>query len=182
MSRRLRTTEVQHLLWVMEQRQSADSRPGWVRWIDGKPLTIGTHSKDPDAAWGRAGRSFAKGYKMHALYGNETVPEGWEIQPMNVAEPEVAARLILLVKGGGYVLGDKAFDSNPLHDAANAVGCQLVAERKRPQAKLGHRKHSLGRLRSMSLLSTEFGRDLYRLRGGPVILFVSGEQGTSFAG
>jgi hypothetical protein len=165
MSRRLRTTEVQRLLQTMEQRMTSGSVPSWVRWVDGKPLTVGTHSKDPDAAWGRAGRGFAKGYKMHTLYGNETVPQSWEIQPMNVAEPEVATRLILLVKGGGYVLGDKAFDSNPLHDTANAVGCQLVAQRKRPNTNLGHRKHSNGRLRSMSLLRTEFGQALYRLRG-----------------
>jgi Transposase DDE domain len=164
MSRRLRTTEVQRLLYDIERPLCSTATWTCLHWIDGKPLVVGTHSKDPDAAWGRAGRGFAKGYKMHAFYGAVPIPDAWETAALNVSEPEVAARLISLVKGGGYVLGDKAFDSNPLHETARAHGFQLVAERKRPWGKLGHRLHSRGRLRSMELLSTAFGRGLYSRR------------------
>lgn len=84
---------------------------------------------------------------------------------MNEAEPEVASRLILSIRGGGgYLLEDTAYDSNPLHDAALAVGYQLVAERKRPKAGLGYRRHSPGRLRSIELLRQEFGQKLYAFR------------------
>jgi hypothetical protein len=165
MSRRLRTTEVQHLLNRMEGHYGALERPGFVLLVDGKPIVVGTHSKDPDSKWGRAGRGYAKGYKLHAIYGRGPLPLAWDVDPLNVSEPEVAARnLSLLEGGGGYVLGDKAFDSNPLHEVACYGGYQLVAERKRPGTGLGHRRHSPGRLRSIELLRTDFGQDLYRCR------------------
>src|SRR4029453_17648716 len=116
MSRRLRTTEVQQLLIRMEGRLAALDRGGFVLLIDGKPLTVGTHSKDRDAHWGRAGRGYAKGYKLHAIYGRGPIPVQWDVAPLNVSEPEVGLRLVSLLEGGGgYLLGDKAFDSNPLH-------------------------------------------------------------------
>ena len=164
MSRRLRTTEVQRLLYVMEQQLLKLRSDGWVTMVDGKPLVVGTHSKDPDSAWGRAGRGYAKGYKLHAVYGSASLPLSWEITPLNIGEPEVAARLIPLLNGGGYILGDKAYDSNPLHDVALSAGYQLVAEAKRPRTGLGHRQHSRGRLRSMTLLGNEFGKALYHCR------------------
>jgi hypothetical protein len=164
MSRRLRTTEVQHLLHLMEQRMIPLQRGGWLTMIDGKPLVVGTHSKDADAQWGRAGRGFAKGYKLHAIYADGPLPLAWEVAPLNVGEPDVAARLISTLGRGGYVLGDKAFDSNPLHEVCWAVGAQLVAQRKRPGTALGHRRHSPGRLRCIELLEHEFGRALYNCR------------------
>jgi Transposase DDE domain len=165
MSRRLRTTEVQRLLSEMEGKYATLERPGFVALVDGKPLVVGTHSKDRDAQWGRAGRGYAKGYKLHAIYGRGELPLAWDVAPLNVSEPEVAARCVSRLEGGGgYLLGDKAFDSNPLHDLASSRGYQLVAERKRPNAGLGHRRHSPSRLRSIHLLHTEFGQDLYRCR------------------
>jgi Transposase DDE domain len=166
MSRRLRTTEVQWLLQQMEQRLAPLADDRWVLLIDGKPLVIGTYSKDGDAAWGRVGQTYAKGYKLHAVYGAGPLPLAWEVVPLNESELDVAARLIpSLQGGGGYLLGDKAFDSNPLHDTALSAGYQLVAERKRPNTKLGHRRHSPGRLRSIELLQTVFGQALYQARG-----------------
>jgi Transposase DDE domain len=165
MSRRLQTTEVQRLLADLERHSAALDGGGWVMLVDGKPLTVGSHSKDPDAAWGRARRGWAKGYKLHAVYDGGSIPAAWDITPLNEAEPEAAARLVLSIRtGGGYILGDKSYDSNPLHDAALAVGCQLVAERKRPDSGLGHRRHSPGRLRSIELLCQEFGQQLYAFR------------------
>jgi hypothetical protein len=164
MSRRLRTTEVQRLLHVMEQRLLQRRQNAWIAVVDGKPLAVGSHSKDPDCAWGRAGRSYAKGYKLHAVYGSAPLPLTWDVAPLNVSEPEVAARLFPALQGGGYILGDKAYDSNPLHDVALRTGHQLVAERKRPCDGLGHRRHSPGRLRSMALLQNNFGKAIYRSR------------------
>jgi Transposase DDE domain len=165
MSRRLQTVEVQRLMALLERRLAALDGGGWVMLVDGKPLTVGSHSKDPDAAWGHAGRGQAKGYKVHAVYDGGSVPLACDVTPLNEPEPDAAARLILSIRrGGGYILGDKAYDSNPLHDAAWAVGCQLIAERKRPQAGLGHRRHSPGRLRSIELLRGRFGQRLYAYR------------------
>lgn len=165
MSRRLQTVEVQRLLADMERRLAARDGGGWVMLVDGKPLLVGPCSKDPDAAWGHAYRGWAKGYKVHAIYDGGSIPAAYDVTPLNEPEPDAAARLILSIRrGGGYLLGDKAYDSNPLHDAALAVGCQLVAQRKRPQAGLGHRRHSPGRLRSIELLRGRFGQQLYAYR------------------
>jgi len=164
MSRRLGTAEAQRLLHVMEQHLVHLRQTSFVTIVDGKPLVVGSHSKDPDCAWGRAGHSYAKGYKLHAVYGSAPVPLAWEIAPLNIREPEVATRLIPALHGGGYVLGDKAYDSNPLHDVASTTGHQLVTERKLPRTGLGHRQQSLGRLRSMALLQNEFGKALYHCR------------------
>ena len=165
MSRRLQTTEVHKLLASMEDQLAALESGGFVMFVDGKPLLVGSHSKDPDAPWGRVRRGWAKGYKFHAVYGPANVPLSWELTPLNEAEPSVAARLISSSRGGeGYILGDSSYDSNPLHDIALANGCQLVAQRKRPDSGLGHRRHSPGRLRSITLLGQEFGQALYAFR------------------
>jgi hypothetical protein len=165
MSRRLRTTEVQKLLAWAEQHLAALQSNGWVKCVDGKPLTVGSHSKDPDAPWGRLRRGWGKGYKFHAIYGVGPLPLAWEVAPLNEAEPQVAARLIpSLRRGGGYILGDSSYDSNPLHETALAMGYQLVAKRKRPGTGLGHRRHSPGRLRSIALLEQKFGQALYAFR------------------
>lgn len=164
-SRRLATTEVQRVLYEMEKRLAVDPRGGLVFFVDGKPLLVGSHSQDPDAQWGRTRRGWALGYKLHAIYGRECLPFEWEVVALNEAEPQVAARLIpALGAGGGYILGDCAFDSNPLHDAALATGRQLIAPRKRPKTQLGHRRHSPGRLRSIELLRGQFGQSLFHLR------------------
>ena len=164
MSRRLGTTEVQRLLHLMEQHLLQLRQGGFVNVVDGKPLVVGSYSKDPDSAWGRGGSGQAKGYKLHAIYGSAPLPLRWEITPMNVSETDTAARLLPTFNGGGYLLGDKLYDSNPLHDVALSNGYQLVAQRKRPQAGLGHRRHSSGRIRSMELLRNDFGTALYRCR------------------
>jgi hypothetical protein len=166
MSRRLGTTEVQRLLYVMERYLiKLHDQGGLVTVVDGKPLIVGSHSKDPDCKWGRVGhRSFAKGYKLHAIYGSAALPLCWEIAPLNAGESEIAARLLPALQRGGYLLGDKQYDSNPLHETALRLGYQLVAERKRPKTALGHRPHSAGRIRSMTLLQNEVGKALYRCR------------------
>jgi hypothetical protein len=163
-SRRLHTVEVQCLLAAMEGKLVPVQRTGWVWIVDGKPLPISGFSKDPDAKWGYATGGFAKGYKLHAVYGASPLPIAWEVMPMNAAEPAVAARLIDRGKFAGYVLGDKNYDNNSLHKTATTCGCQLVAERKRPGTGLGHCEQAIGRLRSMALLQQRFGQALLDCR------------------
>jgi hypothetical protein len=165
MSRRLGTTEVKRLLATMEERMGSMQHAGLVFVVDGKPMIVGSHSKDPDAPWGHVRRGWAKGYKLHAIYGGGCLPLCWEVAPLNEAEPDVAARMIpALTAGGCYILGDSQYDSNRLHDLTLATGRQLVAQRKRPNCGLGHCRHSPGRLRSIALLEGRFGRKLYALR------------------
>jgi len=165
-SRRSKTVEVLRLLTELERLRPARTFE-LALTIDGKTLPVGSHSKDPEAAWGHARRGWTKGYKLHAVCGARPAPQEWDVEPLNEAEPTVGARLIgRLDPGGGYLLGDGAYDSNPLHEVTTAGGRQLLAPRKRPGTGLGHCRHTPGRIRSIEALEgpAEFGRTLHAER------------------
>ena len=166
MSRRLKSASFLQLLKALE-RVWTDHASELALTVDAKPLLVGSHSKDPDAAWARVRRGWAQGYKLHVIFGAAEHPRRWDVEPLNKSEPKVAARLVeSLEPGGGYLLGDAAYDSNPLHRATTAGGRQLLAPRKRPHSGLGHCRHSPSRLRSIELLEGPgaFGRALHAER------------------
>jgi hypothetical protein len=134
--------------------------------VDGKALGVSLISKDPEAGFGRGAGGKQKGYKLHAIWADGPMPIAWGLSPMNTSEKRMARGLIESLPGGGYLLGDIQYDVNYMYDAAAAEGFQLVAQRTASRGKggLGHRRQSAGRLRSIALLQTPFGRDLYRLR------------------
>ena len=139
-----------------------------VGLIDGKPLPVASHSTDPDADFGRGAGCVQNGYKLHTLWHDGHVLPVWDLRPMSIAESVVARRLVAQLPdgGGGYVLGDSAFDTNDLHARCAARGRQLLAPRKRRRAKgLGHRHHHPHRLHAMEMLARASGTQLYKLRG-----------------
>jgi hypothetical protein len=169
MSRRLRSLSVL-LFWAALESALRERLPrpplGLVRSVDGKPLVVGSCSKDKDAKTGRAGRFKARGYKLVAVRRGDEL-EAWTIGPMNLSEPAAAAGLLDRVGGAGYLLGDALYDSNDLAQRAAARGLQLISPRKKPGRGLGHRRHSPHRLRSIELLESDadgFGREVYKLR------------------
>jgi hypothetical protein len=130
MSRRLQDPRVVKLFAALEQRvRSLDvAVDDAVKAIDGKPLPVGGHSKDPDARWGRGVRTWAKGFKFYAVWGERaTLPTVWHVASMHVSEQAAAERMIPQLTGRGYLLGDKLYDVNKLYAAAAAVGHQLLA-------------------------------------------------------
>lgn len=163
-SRRLRSKIVQQLLQDMIEVLSEPMEASWVKIVDSKPLTVGTYSKDKDAKWGKCGDGYARGYKLHAIVGSSPVPLVWSLELMNIHDSKAVEKLIPELSGGGYLLGDSAYDMNRLYDRAYAKGHQLVAPRQRPNAGLGHIRHSPARLRSIELLKGQFGKDLYKQR------------------
>jgi hypothetical protein len=162
MSRRLSSQGVGKLLDDMSRHYVVISAMAtlWVKMVDAKPLPIGGHSKDPEARWGRGVRGPAKGYKLFAIWGNGPMPLTWRVTPMNESELKMAPRMLPDLKGGGYLLGDCLYDSNPLYALARQNNHQLVARRKRPRTGLGHRRHDRDRLRAIQLLQTQFGKRL----------------------
>jgi hypothetical protein len=163
MSRRLRTVGVLGLLERVLARLAEEVPPALVRRVDGKPLPVGGFSKDRDARWGQAVDHKARGYKLFLVWGAGVVPDAWKLGPMNESEPQAAARDLvprLPGGGGGYLLGDGLYDSNPLHAVCDAHGVQLLAPRKQPGAGLAHCDHVPGRLRSIALLETAAPGDL----------------------
>lgn len=171
MSRRLRTRSVQALLNALEKRVIAPQRPGIFWMIDGKPLPISGCSKDRQAGYGRAANCKAKGYKIHALVASDGAIAEWRLAPMNMDERVMAERILRTAPIQGYVIGDKNYDSNKLHQVCDARGdLQLVTPRRYGSKHgLGHHKHAVGRLRSIHLTENpypEFGKQLLHDRGG----------------
>lgn len=164
MSRRLRTPGVRQLLDAVETSLGGAARQWWVQLMDSKPLTVGNCSKDTNATWGRAARALQRGYKLHVIWGPGVLPSCWCIAPMNVGDAPIARLLLAELSGSGYLVGDKQFDSNPLHAAATARGYQVVAEQKRVGRNLGHCPQQPARLRALALVKTVFGKALLAYR------------------
>lgn len=141
-----------------------------IKRLDGKPLLVASHSKDPDATWGRGAGGKAKGYKLHALWGSSVLPERSCVAPLNVDERRLAPRLLRDLQGHGYVLADGNYDSNALFHLASQAGYQFIAPRDTVGAGLSHRHHRPGRLRSIELLERtvmglgQFGPEIFSLR------------------
>jgi hypothetical protein len=166
-SRRLRTPSVLRFLEALESRLRNTRDAELVKIIDGKPLTVGQCSKNGDAKVGRVVGGFAKGYKLHAIWGSRDVPEVWTIRSLNENESPVARQLMLHLTGEGYLLGDRQYDVIALYDAALAHGHQLVVPRNRrkaarPQSLTQHES----RQHAMDMLERPFGKQLYKRRNG----------------
>jgi hypothetical protein len=164
MSRRLRSPAVLALLSAVETHLAGDARHWWVQQMDSKPLVVGSYSKDTNATLGRACKGYARGYKLHAIWGPGPLPSCWCIAPMNQGDAPIARHLLAGLPGGGYLVGDKQFDSNPLHATAAALGYQVVAQQKRAGRSLGHCPHHPARLRSLELVQQPFGQALLEFR------------------
>jgi hypothetical protein len=153
MSRRLRTPSVKQLLDRVEANTLRRDRIApVVTAVDGLPLPIGPHSHDPHATWGRGAGVKDRGYKLHLLLGLPDSILQWRVAALNVDEREMARRMLRDAQCGGYIVGDKNFDSNRLHDLARSHGGQLIVPRRRSHTSLGNGYQSAGRLRSKELL------------------------------
>jgi hypothetical protein len=168
LSRRLKQADAVELMTAVEHQLVVLLGLGrhWIHILDGKPLAVSPISQDRDAAWGRGAGAWQKGYKVHALWNGGPMFTTWALAAMNVSEKTVALQLFRSLPGGGYVLADAQYDANSLYDAAQKEGFQLVAKKTpdRGRRGLGHRRQSPSRLRSIELLETPFGVELYRGR------------------
>src|SRR5947209_794657 len=155
------------LLWrAVEQRlrERSGDHPALAAWLDGKPLPVSGVSKDPDAGYGRGAGTMAKGYKLHTAWAGRALPETWEVTPLNVSEKVVARRLVPQLTAGGYLLADGNYDANPLFDLAGGQGYQLVTPLPRgANPGSGHHYQSPYPLRSIALMQSPFGKQLYHL-------------------
>ena len=140
------------------RRQLPDSD---VKLIDGRGLAVGGCAKDPDAGFGYAAGTRAKGYKLHWTIDHLSgAVDGWLVAPMNYPEPDAARHLIdHLPPHTRYVLGDNNYDRNGLYEQAGfGRGAQWVAPPRRGVAGPGHCRHSGWRLAVQPWLRTDEGR------------------------
>jgi hypothetical protein len=165
MSRRLRQQQTQALGSRLLTLFCGNEMAGRCKVIDGKPLTVSRYSKDREAGWGYAVAGKGRGYKLCMIVSKGPLPLAWHVDSLGVSEQRVAEQHLLpALSHGGFLLGDSLYDINKLYDLAAAHNHQLVAPRKRPQAGLGKRKHSVYRLLSLILLRTQLGKQLYARR------------------
>jgi hypothetical protein len=150
------------------ERLAGSGPPAYVLIVDGKPLLVGTHSKDRDARRGRVSGGFARGYKLHAIWGDRPMPEAWAVTGLSAYEGAVAERLLARVRGCGYLLGDGGYEASRLYDAAAASGYQLVAPPDERGTGAGRRYQSPHRLRALGMFGCpdRFGEQLLAIRSG----------------
>jgi hypothetical protein len=165
MSRRLRRPETIELMTAVEQQLVGLMTLGryLVHIVDGKALAVSAVSKDRETGYGRGAGANQKGYKLHAIWSGGPIPVAWALSTMNTSEKTMARHLIPTLDGGGYLLADVQYDVNYLYELAEKAGFQLVA-RKTKGHGLGHRRQPPARLRSIELLKSEFGQQLYQQR------------------
>lgn len=156
MSRRTRTSAFRELLRVLLEVLQRTRGQGEVLVVDGKPLELSEHTRDPDARTGRGAGHFAKGYKLHLVLdaASQTV-RAYRVRPLNEGETTVAAGMLrhtrTPIRRGCLLLGDKLFDSNPLHEAAHRRGVQLIAPRQKPGTGISAGPQHPNRLESIRM-------------------------------
>jgi hypothetical protein len=149
----------------LSERLRGAGPPAYFLIVDGKPLTVGTHSKDRDARSGRVSGGFARGYKLHALWGERALPEAWSVTGLNEYEGTQAEQLLRQVRGCGYLLADGNYEASRVYDAAAEAGYQLVARPDGRDTGGGHRYQSPHRLRALEMFADGFGWQLLTGRG-----------------
>jgi len=181
MSRRLRTPSVQRLLDKALAFLNPPGSKAPEHWVDGKPLTVGGATKDPDAKAGRGAGMMAKGYKLHAIWACTGVLEGWSVEPLNVSELPVAARMVPTLAGPGYLVGDHLFDWRVLYKLAGERGMQLVVSpEKHGSATPGVRRQNAHRVIGLKLAHMPQGQAMLRRRFGIDRIF--GQMGNTAGG
>jgi hypothetical protein len=169
MSRRTRREDFTRFLGRVGRRLNGKAEPGPVKVADGKPLELPNHTTDRDATWGRGVSRTAVGYKLHAIWSGNPMPDGFAITTLGACEKLMAARMVKYLPGYGYILADSHFDASWLHDLCRYHSHQLLCPRAKPGTGLGHRYVSPHRRRAIDMLEapeavSSFGRDLYNQR------------------
>jgi len=164
MSKRAKSAGVAMFLHALEAILRDTQHPQLVALLDAKPLPVGGATKDRTATYGYAAGVMAKGYKIHAIWAGRSIPEAWEVTPLNVSEVTMAKELVSRLHNGGYMLADANYDGNALSDIAGTQGYQLLAPPGSLNAGKGHHYQSPYRLRGIQLLYDRFGQDLLAYR------------------
>lgn len=160
MSRRTKRTVFAVFLNRVAVRLKGTGPPAWELVVDGKPLPVGKCSKDRDARAGPHGR----GYKLHTLWGDDPLPEQWEVTAAREYEGAVAERLFAGLSGKGYILADGSYEASRLYDAADPTGYQLLARPVKQDTGRGHVYQSPHRAAALRLFADGLGWGLYRWR------------------
>ena len=158
MSRRMREPALLEDLNQLIARLQRRMPPCGALITDGKALSVGAHSSDPDARNGRGRRGFERGYKLHTIIDEGARLIAYRVHPMNEAECTTTRELIESMGRLDYteMLADASYDSNPLYEACSQRGARLIAPRRKPHrsVSLHHRQHP-DRVRAIAQLESD---------------------------
>lgn len=139
MSRRLRTESVQTMVDALNQHYRGRLVHTDEKVLDGKPLTVSSVTKDPDARRGKVQDGWAKGYKLHALVDAGGAIDAITITSLEAGESTVAQQMLQsLSLPDTLVRADANYDSNALYAVVAQTGARLLAPRCKPGTGLGH--------------------------------------------
>jgi hypothetical protein len=169
MSRRMRRGDFDAFLARVGRRLNGRAKQWLLRVVDGKPLELPNHTGDRDATWGRGVSRTSVGYKLHAVWSRNPMPDAFALTTLNVCEKRMAARMLRRVGGCGYLAGDAHYDASWLFDFCHGYFHQLVCPRAKPGTGLGHHYVSPHRRRAIDMLEppaalNPFGPRLYDRR------------------
>ena len=143
--RRVQSPRVVAMIEHVSQRLARPSRPVEVVCVDGKALPINDYSRDAEATNGWGTGRFQRGYKLHGCVSDDDRFVGFQVHPMNVAEPTAARQMLEQVIGPGvFALADSNYDSSPLHALCRSRGGRLLT-------RLKGRARSIDRVRRMEI-------------------------------
>lgn len=177
LNRRIRSLRCQELLQRLTAYWARRCPEGGLMLLDSRPLRVGECSKDRQAKAGRVYGGFARGYRLHALLGNQGSVLAWELTAMNVAESRVARRLLRQAQAKTIILCDANYDRTPLYHAAARRKAMLLAKPKKGAGQ-GHRRQSAIRLASLDVWRSS-PQEFSRLRTQVERIF---SQQSSFGG
>jgi len=156
---------VKALLKSVEKRLHTATESSTCRWIDAKGLPINNCSTDKQAGYGYTGGGKGKGYKLYAIADQKQGFVNWKICPMLYRESRVAIKLITESEFQGYLVGDRAYDTNALYKLASTRSIKLIAPRFYTHAKsLERSKHSHLRLEMLERLKSKFIQNMLDYR------------------
>lgn len=179
MSRRLRDPQLDDDMRRVLEHVQRRWPTGRLLLTDGKAFALNRYSRDPDARTGRGTGCYAFGYKLHVIIDDVQHVCGWRLYPMNHSESRASAEIVrdMAQPKARLLVGDAAYDSNPLHAATSRRRIRLIAPRRKPGRGLGHgRLHHPHRLQSIRLTETRDGWmwPMLHTRRGEVERFFSG--------
>jgi hypothetical protein len=130
LGRRVSSPRFQELLTMIHHDLAGGVESCGLSYLDGKPLTVGVASRDPDAKRGHVMGGFAKGYKVHICSTSDRRIPLWSVQSLNCGETLAAEALIAhmpMFSSQALVLGDGAYDSQRLYNALALKNAALLA-------------------------------------------------------
>lgn len=168
--KRVKAEQFQKYLQHIHDATTNDRELKDINFFDGKPLTVGAYTRDPEAKNGYAVAQMGKGYKLHALVTCERKVAVWSVESLNKHEMPVARTLIRHAAKpprGALYLADRAYDAHKLHKDIHDRGGWLWTEpRGRGRHPVTRRQMGVARRAMLDVWdqTPRYAKSVYRKR------------------